>query len=123
MSTILINDFLNRLRTSTAADQSSFQMPTNKLVTAVAARLQAAGFLKLAETKEQTLTVDLNPKQPISRVKVLTKPSLRRYSGYQSLPRPVILGGLVLVSTPKGVLTGDQARKQKVGGELICEVW
>lgn len=119
----LIGDFLNRLKTAIGAGKTSFEMPTNKLVTSVAKRLKATGFLSSAETTQQTLTVGLNQDQPISRLEVLTKPSLRRYSGYHKIPRPTIPGGVVLVSTPKGVLTGDQARKQKVGGELICEIW
>lgn len=65
----------------------------------------------------------INSKKRISHLKRLSKPSLRRYVNHKQIPR--VLGGIgdTIISTPKGVLTGKEARKKNLGGELICEVY
>ena len=64
-----------------------------------------------------------NKENNITVLKRISTPGLRTYVGYKKIPR--ILGGIgdVILSTPKGILTGKNARKQKVGGEIICEVY
>ena len=59
----------------------------------------------------------------IQGLRRLSRPGLRKYSGYEELPRPLSGAGISIVSTSKGVLTGQKARAQKVGGEVLCEVW
>ncbi|MGC9052992.1 MAG: uS8 family ribosomal protein, partial [Candidatus Hydrogenedens sp.] len=59
----------------------------------------------------------------IQGIRRVSRPSIRRYSGYRDL-KPVRSGfGIQIMSTPKGIMTGRDAKKQKLGGEVICEVW
>ncbi len=72
---------------------------------------------------EITLTYDDSKKGAIQGIKFLSKPSRRHYVGYRDL-RPVKQGyGIAVISTPKGVMTTKEARKQKLGGELLFEMW
>ena len=59
----------------------------------------------------------------IQGIRRISRPGLRRYVGYEAMPKPLGGAGIAVVSTSKGVLTGQRARAQKVGGEILCEVW
>jgi small subunit ribosomal protein S8 len=59
----------------------------------------------------------------IQGIRRVSRPGLRRYSGYEEMPKPLDGAGVAIVSTSKGVTTGHRARTQKVGGEILCEVW
>ena len=58
--------------------------------------------------------------QGINRV---SRPGLRKYAGYEKFPRPLSGAGIAIISTSRGVMTGQKAQAQKVGGEILCEVW
>jgi len=62
-------------------------------------------------------------KSVIQGIRRISRPGLRKYSTYDSFPRPLSGAGIAVVSTSKGVMTGAKARNQKVGGEILCEVW
>ena len=59
----------------------------------------------------------------IQGIRRVSRPGLRRYMGYEKMPRPLGGAGIAIVSTSQGVLTGSKARQNKVGGEILCEVW
>ena len=59
----------------------------------------------------------------IQGIRRSSRPGLRRYAGYEDMPRPLGGAGISIVSTSKGVTTGYKANAQKVGGEILCEVW
>ena len=118
-----ISDFLTRLRNAAMAGNTTTRVRHSNTVKAIAETLKSEGFI-LSMTKEgYHLDIVLNPNMPVAHMKRLSRPSIRSYVGYKEIPRPKTGFGTIIISTPKGILTGDQARKQKVGGELICEVW
>lgn len=118
-----ISDFLTRLRNAFMANKQVIQVRHSKMVESIAEILKKEGFIKSMEKDGYFMTVELNMDMPIGHIRRLSKPGIRRYTKYNTIPRPKSGYGFVILSTPKGLLTGNQAKKQKVGGELICEVW
>lgn len=118
-----LSDLLTRLRNATMASKELVMVKPSRAVTAVLKVLEEEGFVIKTSTTEDHCEVRLNTAQPIIHIKRLSKPGIRRYVKSSAIPRPRTGLGLIVISTPKGVLSGNQARKQKVGGELICEVW
>jgi small subunit ribosomal protein S8 len=117
-----VSDFITRLRNAQLAGKNELAVRSNKLVRELSRVLENEGILTKIAAGERELTVTLS-EAGLSHIKRLSKPSLRQYVSYKDIPKPKSGFGLVILSTNKGVLTGNQARKQKVGGELICEVW
>jgi small subunit ribosomal protein S8 len=125
-----IADMLARLRNSAAAGQASLTLPYSKLKSDIAQILKKEGYIKDTELvtidghqniKIQTKFV--NKTSAITGLKRVSRPGLRRYVGAGEIPR--VLGGLgiAVLSTSRGILTGHEARKQKVGGELLAYIW
>lgn len=120
-------DLLNRIKNAQAARKPSLKARYSKMDEAVAEVLKKHGFINSLEVKgkgyKRVLEIDCAVSHPIQKVKNFSVPSLRRYSGYQDL-RPVKNGyGILVLSTPKGIKTAEQARKEKVGGQLLFQVW
>ena len=65
----------------------------------------------------------INKKPGIEKIKRVSKPGLRIYSSYKNIPKPLQGMGTVIISTNKGIISGDDARKKKIGGEIICEMY
>lgn len=105
------------------ASRSTVEVRSSNFALAILATLKSEGFVSSFVKDGYMITVELNPDLPVTHVKRLSRPSIRRFVGYHEIPKPKSGLGTIVVSTPKGVLTGNQARKQKVGGELICEIW
>lgn len=118
-----VSDFLTRLRNAFMAEKKTTRVRYSKMVESIAEILKKEGFIVSITKDGYHLDLALNTEMPISHIRRLSKPGIRRYIGATSIPRPKSGFGMVIVSTPKGLLTGQQATKQKVGGELICEVW
>lgn len=118
-----IADFLTRIRNATLAGKMELDVRPSKTVTDIAGILKSEGFITKIKATTKTLELTLTKDWPVSHIKRLSKPGVRYYVKSTNIPRPRGGSGVVIISTPKGLLTGDQARKQKVGGELICEVW
>lgn len=118
-----ISDFLTRLRNASMAGKLEVPVRPSKTVLDIAGILKSEGFIASITTDENKLTVSLDKDWPITHIKRLSKPGVRLYVKSDKIPRPRGGTGIVILSTPKGHLTGSQARKQKVGGELVCEVW
>lgn len=98
-----------------------------KMDKAVAEILKEAGFLSKIELKKKgvktVLEAYLSPQKPIRGLKFLSRPSVIRYAGYKDL-RSVKSGfGLMAVSTSSGVMTGEEAKKKRVGGQVLFQIW
>lgn len=132
-----ITDLLNRIRNGQAAMKETVSVPYSNTKYAVAEMLKANGYISEAEKKgrkeKRTIEIVLkyqtdenspNTKIPtILGLKRISKPGKRIYIGYKEI-RQVRNGyGMAIFSTPNGLLTDREARKKKVGGEVICEIW
>ncbi len=126
-----IADMLTRIRNAIMARHDSVLIPASKMKLAIARILKAEGFISDYEVVKDksfrvikiSLRYDENNQSVISGLERVSKPGLRVYTGRREIPR--VYGGLgvAIVSTPKGVMTGQQAWRQGVGGELLCYVW
>lgn len=120
-------NLLIQLKNATAVDKRSVRARFSKMDERVATILMRHGFLKKVEVKgrsfKKVMELELEPTRPIRGIRFLSRPSLRRYRGYRSIERPKRGEGIVVLSTPKGIVTGAEARREKVGGQLLFEVW
>lgn len=127
-----ISDMLTRIRNACLVKHSTTQVPSTKMTRSIAKVLQSEGFIgeyeETGEGVEKYLVISLKYKgknrQPIiNTLKRVSKPGLRVYSKQQELPR--VLGGIgiAIVSTSRGVMSDREARRQRVGGEVLCYVW
>jgi small subunit ribosomal protein S8 len=115
------------MKNAQAAGKRSIKTMHTNMDYAVLEELKRFGFVKRTEIKgrapKKTIDIVLNKERPIHGVKFLSKPSLRKYSKYDDL-RSVKGGtGILLVSTSKGIMAGVRARKEKVGGQVLFEIW
>jgi small subunit ribosomal protein S8 len=129
-STDPIADLLTRIRNATLVGKTEVRVPTSKLKRVVAMQLQKAGYLhQVTEEKgspQGTLVVTINEpgtNARITEIKRLSKPGRRVYAGVSDIPKVKSGRGVVLVSTSKGVLTGREAAKLRLGGELLLTVY
>lgn len=126
-----IADMLTTIRNAQAVKKETVKFPYSKIKFNLAKLLENEGFISNVEAKgvnkKMVITASLkyreNGQPQITNLRRLSKPGQRLYVSYKDV-RSVKGGyGKVILSTPKGLLTGDEAKKQKVGGEFICEVW
>ena len=127
-----IADLLTRIRNALHANFPSLKVPASRLKEDLCRVLKEEGFItdyqRLEEGPQGTLEITLkyagDGRQPVIRgIQRVSKPSLRVYNGAQDM-RLVRSGlGIAIVTTSKGVMTGKQARRENVGGEVLCEVW
>ena len=126
-----IADMLTRLRNGIMARHAFVVMPSSKMKEAIAAILKSEGFIQdyevLADGVKKTLRVQLKytpERQPVlSGLKRVSRPGRRVYSGRDEIPLVLSGMGIAIVSTPRGVMTGKDARRQGVGGEVLAFVW
>jgi small subunit ribosomal protein S8 len=126
-----IADMLTRIRNASIVRHDTVEMPASKLKIAVLRILKEEGFIAdfdvFKEKTEKTVKVRLkygeNNKSIIAGIERVSKPGLRVYAQHNEIPRVFGGVGVAILSTPKGVITGQQARRQKVGGEVLCYVW
>ena len=125
-----IADFLTRLRNSAVAKKAETNAPYSKVKVEIARILKQEGYISGYEidTKGDFPEIRIENKfvnrvSAIRGLKRVSRPGLRRYVGSQEIPR--VLGGLgiSILSTPRGILSGREAKKQNVGGELLAYVW
>ncbi|MCC6830102.1 MAG: 30S ribosomal protein S8 [Thermoleophilia bacterium] len=127
MLTDPIADMLTRVRNANQALHDTADMPTSKMKVSLAAVLQQEGYIAGYEVNERTLTVklkyDSERRRVLSGIKRASKPGRRIYVGHEEIPR--VLGGMgvAVLSTSQGIITGQEARRRGVGGELLCTVW
>jgi small subunit ribosomal protein S8 len=126
-----IGDMLTRIRNASSARHEKVLVPRSRLKVRIAEVLKEEGFIKDFVVHQDgiqgAITILLKysaDREPaISDIKRVSKPGLRRYVPNDSIPRFLNGMGIAILSTSKGVLVDREARKQKVGGELICTVW
>ncbi|MFZ4819596.1 MAG: 30S ribosomal protein S8 [Limisphaerales bacterium] len=124
-----VSDLLTRIRNAGMALHPSITLPHSQYKQSIAEVLREEGYIASVSTdgeklKTLKLTLKYQGRKPvIVGLKQVSTPGLRRYVASTDIPR--VLGGLgvAIVSTPKGVMSGNQARKQNLGGELVCYVW
>lgn len=126
-----IADMLTRIRNATLVHKSEVDVPGSKFKKAIADVLTREGYIKgyevLDEGGKPVLRIGLKygpgREQVIRHIERISKPGRRVYAAASEIPSPRRGLGLVVVSTPKGVLAGRDARRNGVGGELLLEVW
>ena len=130
LSTDPIADMLTRIRNAALVNKTSISLPHSKLKQTIAEQLQKAGYLagvKVVASKPQAqLEITLNESgasSTITEISRLSKPGRRVYASADEIPRIKNGRGIVLVSTSKGIMTGQAAQKERLGGELICKVY
>ncbi len=126
-----IADMLTRVRNANLASHDRVEMPASKLKAEVARVLQEEGYIAAFGTVGEAPHVQLwlelkratKEGKALNGLRRVSRPGLRVYRGSRVIPR--VLGGLgiAIVSTPKGIMSGRQARQLGVGGEVIAEVW
>jgi small subunit ribosomal protein S8 len=126
-----IADMLTRIRNALKASQESVDVPSSKLKLNLAKILKSEGFIKnfkvVPEGPQGILRVFLKYDEKgsaiIGGIKRVSKPSRRVYAGYDELP-PILSGyGVSVLSTSRGLMTDKQARRNRIGGEVLCAVW
>ena len=131
MTTDPIADLLTRIRNATRAKHPRVDLPASKLKMEVARILKEEGYVanyKVVEEKgKKTLRVFLRYTQDrrsvITDLKRVSRPGSRRYVAKTAIRQVVGGMGISIVSTPRGLMTGQAARKAGIGGEMLCEVW
>jgi small subunit ribosomal protein S8 len=132
MTTDTIADMLTRIRNANLAKHQIVQIPSTKITRNIAKVLFAEGLIDSFEELKNGLKSSLllslkytgkERKPSIIKIQRVSKPGLRVYSGAKKMPR--VLGGFgtAIVSTSRGLMTDQQARKEGVGGELLCYIW
>jgi len=125
-----IGDMISRVKNAQARNHKDVELPSSNFKTKIANILKNEGFIKdfkiVGDEKKPILSLELkyhsgNP--VISNFERVSKPGRRIFSSADSLPKINNGLGIAIVSTPKGVMTDMDARKQKVGGEIICKVF
>ena len=131
MMTDPIADMLTRVRNALQAGHANVVMPASRLKVEIARVLREEGYIRGFDVQEdkgkRTLRIQLRyagKKQPLMLgLKRISRPGLRVYSKRSDIPRVYGGVGMAILSTPQGVMTGEQARRQGVGGEILCHVW
>ena len=126
-----ISDFLTRLRNASMVNKPTVEVPHSKFKLELSKPLKSEGYIldvKVeGENSTKKIVIDLkydeNGSPVMAGLNRLSKPGRRLYVGSDSLPRNNGGLGTVVVSTSRGLLPDSEARKRKLGGELICEVW
>jgi small subunit ribosomal protein S8 len=125
-----IGDMIARVKNAQARNHKKVELPSSNFKSKIANILRNEGFIKdfkvLGEEKKPILSLELkyhsgNP--VISNFERVSKPGRRIFSSADSIPKINNGLGIAIISTPKGVMTDIDARKQKIGGEIICKVF
>ena len=126
-----VADLLTRIRNGSRAQKPAVDVPSSKLKKEIVRILKEHNFVRdmvdLPDNKQGILRVSLKYQQGGSPVltglKRVSKPSLRVYNGRKALQQVRSGLGISIITTSKGVMTGKEARRQQIGGEVLCEVW
>ena len=120
-----IADMLTRIRNKNQNRDKIVEMPVSKMKVEIATILKDEGFIEEFSVKDNILTLKYGQKKErvITGLKRISKPGLRVYANAEKLPKVLNGLGIAIISTPKGVMTDKEARKNNVGGEVIAYVW
>ncbi|NAZ30657.1 MAG: 30S ribosomal protein S8 [Caldimicrobium sp.] len=131
MMTDPISDMLMRIKNALMARHKTVVVPGSKLKLEIARILKDEGYIedyRVVEEKPQikieiVLKYDEKKRPVIAGIKRVSKPGRRIYRGYKELPRVLDGMGIAIISTSQGIMTDHEARKRRLGGEVICEIW
>ena len=122
-----IADMLTRIRNKNQNRDKLVSMPTSKMKEQIAKILKEEGFIEEFKVEDKTLTLTLkyanNKERVITGLKRISKPGLRVYAKASEIPTVLNGLGIAIISTPNGVITDKEARKNNVGGEVIAYIW
>jgi small subunit ribosomal protein S8 len=126
-----VADFLARIRNAIHAKHQKVDVPASKLKLEIARILKEEGYITNYKATEENghklvrvyLKYGPDEEAAISNLARVSRPGCRVYVGRNEIPRVLGGMGINILTTPKGVMTGRQARKEGVGGELLCEIW
>ncbi len=126
-----VADFLTRIRNAMRARHQKLDVPASKLKAEIARILKEEGYIANYKPTEEDgmkvirvyLKYNTNNESVIRDLKRVSRPGCRVYQGKNEIRRVQGGFGIAILTTPKGVMTGRQARREGVGGELLCEVW
>jgi small subunit ribosomal protein S8 len=126
-----ISDMLTRIRNAGMARKAEVTMPSTKVLVAIAKILKDEGYIGdfhvIEQRPQDVLKISLrygaDKSHSIRELKRVSKPGLRVYAGKDAIPRVKSGLGIAIVSTPQGVLTGYEARRRGIGGEVLCTVF
>jgi small subunit ribosomal protein S8 len=120
-------DLLIKIKNAQSAEKPTLKTPATKIDKAVADILVERGFVKKSEVKGKSykkyLEIELDGARKIEGLKFLSKPSIQKYSGYRELKKVKSGYGTLVLTTPKGIMTNERAKKERVGGQLLFEIW
>jgi small subunit ribosomal protein S8 len=131
MMTDPIADMLTRIRNGSKAKLEKVDIPSSKLKLEIAKILKDEGYIKnlkmVKDRRQGVIRVYLkytDEEVPVIQgLKRVSKPGCRVYAGNDAIPKVLAGLGVAILSTPKGIQTGKQAKKDNVGGEVLCHVW
>lgn len=131
MNTDPIADMLTRIRNANVVSHKEVELPSSKLKVELAKLLKEEGYISDYSVKEVgkfkvlniVLKYDAQNNPVITNLQRVSKPGLRTYSKAKNIPQVLGGMGIAVVSTSKGLLTDRKARKENVGGEVVCYVW
>lgn len=133
MMTDPVADLLSRIRNASMARHELTRVPANKLKKNIALLLKAEGYVadvrqeEWGPQKHQTLTIVLkygdDRKSAFQGIRRVSRPGRRVYVRHDQIPRVLSGLGISIISTSTGLMSDKEARRRKVGGELLCEVW
>jgi small subunit ribosomal protein S8 len=125
-----IADMLTRIRNAQRANHLRVKLPSSKFKLAIAKVLKEEGYVDnvVQHKKGFKITMDIalrkiNDNYAISKIKRISKPGKRIYTGKHKIPKVLEGCGIAIISTSQGVMTNTEAKKRGLGGEIICEVW
>lgn len=125
-----VADLITRIRNAIAVGKTEIRVPTSKLKFAVAEKLQKINYIEKVELEKaeprDILHIVINNENENSRINEISKvskPGRRIYVGVEEIPKVKSGRGTVLISTSKGIMTGQEALKNKLGGEVLVKIW
>jgi len=121
-----IANLIVSIKNATLVNKRELSVPHSKMKEAILVILKREGFLSDFSVREEgnikVIDLQLSAK-PVSHIRIISKAGRRIYIKSKEIPKPLRGMGTVIVSTPEGVITGREATKKGLGGELICEIW
>lgn len=127
MMTDPIADMLTRMRNALAAGKDRVEFPASKIKAGVCKVLKEEGYIRsfkvIAKAPSDIKIKVLFKDEAIAGLKRYSTPGLRQYRGYKEMPKVLSGLGISVVSTSQGVLSSREAKRRKVGGEILCNVW
>ncbi len=131
-----ISDMLTRIRNSSLAKKAIVSIPSTRINQQITQILEKEGFIQSFQISEDTKNLVLRLKYRskevyngkvkescITNLKRISKPGLRIYANHKEIPRVLGGAGIVILSTPNGIMTDREARTRGIGGEILCSIW